>query len=85
MSKLLGRQERVDDVAELLDHLSHFCTGSCGGIPPQNPHYGYQVDINRDERSGLADLLELIDLLNGTGAYESWLGSMVPGNSTACP
>ena len=26
-----------------------------------------------------------LDLLSGTGAYEPWLGSTVPGDSTTCP
>ncbi|MCH7840019.1 MAG: hypothetical protein IID38_07265 [Planctomycetes bacterium] len=43
------------------------------------------ADIDRDGVIAPPDLLELIDLLIGTGAYDPWLGSTVPGDSTMCP
>ena len=50
------------------------------------PPWGlFSADIDRDGTIAAPDLLELIDLLTGTGAYEPWLGSIVPGDSATCP
>jgi len=54
------------------------------GIPslPPGPQ---RRDIDRSGLPTPADLLELIDLLNGTSAYTPWNGTSRPTLKTACP
>ena len=39
-----------------------------------------RADINRDGTVAPADLLRLIDLFNGGGTYDSWIGRSIPPN-----
>ncbi len=53
--------------------------------PARNCPWGdASQDIDRSGAFAPADILGLIDLLNGAGAYDAWLGTSLPQN-TACP
>ena len=58
------------DIGSLIDCcLNETCT----------PTWGiYSCDIDRSGKVGAADLLRLIDLLNGAGAFDEWMGSGIP-------
>ncbi len=45
----------------------------------------YSYDINHDGVGGALDILELIDLLNGAGAYKVWYGASIPLDTLGCP
>ena len=50
-----------------------------------DPVWGWDaIDINRSGWFEMTDVLELIDLLNGAGAYEPWINATVPNGDTVC-
>lgn len=60
-------------VADILAHVDR-CLNNL-----QAPAFGaYSCDIDRSGQSGGSDLLRLIDLLNGAGAYAPWRERTVP-------
>jgi hypothetical protein len=60
------------DILALVDHLN--------GVP-RPPLPDRQCDMNRSGTCDAADILRLIDLLTGAGAYEPWNEAALP----ACP
>jgi len=56
----------VDDIGALIASLN------AGDTEPD-----YSLDINRDGNVGPADILRVIDLLNGAGAFDPWLGEYI--------
>jgi hypothetical protein len=45
----------------------------------------YSCDMDHCGQCALADILRLIDLLNGAGAFEPWNGTVLPENPGICP
>lgn len=65
----------VSDLLALINHLN--------GV--SLPRFGnYSADIDRSGQMRAADLVRLIDLFNGAGAFDPWLGSSRP-MTTGCP
>jgi hypothetical protein len=60
------------DIGVLIDHLN--------GVGDPLPDYS--VDINRDGDVGPADILRLIDVLNGAGALDPWINKEL---TVGCP
>ncbi len=58
----------VTDVTALVDTLS--------GVAPAKPIWS--MDIDQSQTITGADALEVVDLLNGTEAYEAYLDAMLP-------
>jgi len=56
------------DIIRLIDQLNQ--AGS--------PLVLYQCDIDHSESCEASDVIRLIDLLNGTAAFEPWLGRSLP-------
>ena len=49
------------------------------------PWGDYSVDIDHSGQVAAPDILRLIDLFNGAGEYDFWLGTMRPGCGVCCP
>ncbi len=65
----------ADDVSQLVGFLD----GQIGA------HHGmYSVDVDHSGTVTPADLLRLIDLLNGADSFDAWNGTLFPVN-TSCP
>jgi len=77
----------AEDLILMIDHQCWFSARPGGGnrCPPM-PKWGWDVlDINRGGSFEVTDLLELIDLLNGAGAYEPWMNASIGDAEAACP
>ena len=61
----ISNDQDITTLAEALDG-----TGAAGSV--------WSEDIDRSEAVTPADLLEAVDLLNGAGAYEVYLGATLP-------
>ncbi|MCH7704936.1 MAG: hypothetical protein IIB61_07480 [Planctomycetes bacterium] len=54
-------------------HLIYVLNGYIDPAPP-----AYQTDTDRSGATNANDVLRVIDLLNGAGAFEEWLGASLP-------
>jgi len=66
------RASSAVDILKLIDHLN-------GQVQP--PYQIHQCDADRSGLCGPADILRVIDLLNGADVYDPWLGRTLP----VCP
>ena len=64
------------DILKVIDYINGV------GDPP--PWGIYSEDVDRSNMLGPPDILRVIDLLNGAGAFDSWLNTPLPVNTT-CP
>jgi hypothetical protein len=66
--------------ADVVEHLNCCLSGLC------EPVWGeYSCDIDRTRLITPADLLAVVDLLNGTQIWNPWLGVPLPTRGDTCP
>jgi|GEM_PF-2626930 len=65
------RTSSVPDIAALIDSIN----GVEGKVRPD-----YATDIDHSGVTGPSDILRIIDLLNGAGSFEPWLGRTLPAS-----
>ena len=54
-----------------------------GAVEPVPP--AYQTDTDRSGATNANDVLRVIDLLNGAGAYDEYLGAELRAWGSVCP
>ncbi len=64
------------DILDLIDFLNNALVLPWGS---------YSCDADRSGDCNSADILTVIDLLNGAGAFDPWNGSPLPVNDGSCP
>ncbi|MGB2985790.1 MAG: hypothetical protein WBE26_07895, partial [Phycisphaerae bacterium] len=70
----------VSSPDDILSLINCCLRGTC--IPPWGH---YSCDVDHSHRAAPADILRVIDLLNGADTYNPWLGTPRPVNNMMCP